>query len=138
MADIYVSTLDRKEVYQFPTLPEESPTVSQVSKNEEFPTFNNGNYNLLNGTELITFSLSQMLPEQQYEFCKASYTNSDKIISLFANSLTNTMPIKFIFRGKSETSIINLTVTVEKLEWHFDKALDIIFTADFKQYVAIV
>ena len=78
MADIFVSTLDRKEVYQFPNIPEEFPTIGQSAKNEEFSSFNNGDYNLLNGAGLITFSMGCMLPQKQYYFCRASYKNSNK------------------------------------------------------------
>lgn len=138
IADIYVSTLDRKEVYQFPTLPEEFPTLSQSAKNEEFSTFNNGDFNLLNGSGLIIFSMGFMLPQQQYNFCKAPYTNSNKIISLMTRSMRNKMPIRFIFKGKDNAEVVNLAVTCEKLDWNHNKELDIVFSADFKQYRAIV
>ena len=138
MADIYISTLDRKSVYQFPTLPEEFPTLSQLSKNEEFNSFNNGDYNLLNGSGLITFSMSQMLPMKEYSFLKADYHNSANIINLMLTSMVEKFPVRFVLKGNNDDDYINLAVTVEKFDYNFNKSLDVVFTADFKQYRAIV
>ncbi len=57
MANIYFSTLDRKQLYELPILPEEMPELSKGAKNEIFETFNNGEYNFLGETSLISFSL---------------------------------------------------------------------------------
>jgi hypothetical protein len=134
MAEIYISTVDRKEVYQFPNIPEEFPSLSQVSKNEEFSSFDGGDYNLLGGAGLLGFSMGCMLPMKQYYWCRSSYQNSSRIISLMTKSLRNKIPIRFVFKGNGDLDIINLVATCEKLDWNYNHQLDIVFSADFKQY----
>lgn len=138
MADIYICTIDRKEVYQFPSLPEEFPTMSESSKNEEFATFNNGDFNLMNGNGLITFSIDQKLPMQDYYFNKCDYHNSASIISLLLRSIEGKFPVRFVLKGDDNQDYTNITVTCEKLNYNFDKQLDVLITADFKQYRVIV
>jgi len=138
IADIYVSTLDRKRVYQFPTLPEEFPTISNSTKNEEFATFSNGDFNLQNGVGLKEFGMGFMLAMHEYNFCKCSWFNSVGIINLLLTSMIEKFPIRFIFKGNSDEDCVNITVTCEKFDYNFDHQLDIVFSADFKEYRAIV
>ncbi len=147
IADIYVCKIDRKKVWQFPTLPEEFPVISLPSKNEEFSTFNNGDFNLLNGVGLITFSMGFMLPLHQYNFNKCDFNNTQNIINLLMTSQIEKFPIRIIFRGNEKQSDIsatagnddfsNILVSVEKFEYYFDKNLDVVFQGEFKQYRAV-
>ena len=138
IADIYVSTLDRKRVYQFPTLPEEFPTISNSTKNEEFATFSNGDFNLQNGVGLKEFGMGFMLAMHQYSFCKCEWFYSASVIYLLETSMKEKYPIRFIFKGNNGEEWINIAVTCEKFEYHFDHQMDIVFSADFKEYRAIV
>ncbi|MBU3145027.1 hypothetical protein [Clostridium sp. CF012] len=135
-AEIYISTIDRKEVYRFTNIPEEFPTLSQSAKNEQFDTFNNGEYNLLNGAGNFSFSLGCMLPCHQYSFCKGDWKNSGRIISLMKKSMVTKIPIRFIFKGVGDVDVINIIMTCEKLDWNYNHQLDFVFSADFKEYRA--
>lgn len=138
MADIYVSTLDRKQVYQFPTLPEEFPVLSKTAKNELFETFNNGVFNLIGGAGLIEFSMGFMLPLHEYSFNKCDFNNTQNIINLLLTSMVEKFPVRFIFKGEDDADYSNIAVNVEKFDYNFDKMLDVVFSADFKEYRVIV
>jgi len=134
MADIYVSKIDRSEVWQFPTIPEEFPTISQPSKSEEFSTFNNGDFNLQNGVGLKSFSMGFMLPLHKYNFNKCDFNNTQNIINLILTSMVEKFPIRFIFKGEGDSEYTNIMVTVETFEYNFNKQLDIVFSGEFKEF----
>ncbi|MCB2310647.1 hypothetical protein LGL55_05860 [Clostridium tagluense] len=147
IADIYVCKSDRKKVWQFPALPPEFPTFSQESKNEIFSTFNNGDFNLLNGVGLISFSMGFMLPLHDYSFNRCDHNNTQNIMNLLMTSKIEKFPVRFIFRGNEKDERLNVSsgnedfsnilVSVEKFEYNFDKNLDIIFQGEFKEYRAV-
>ncbi|MBU3098748.1 MULTISPECIES: hypothetical protein [Clostridium] len=137
MADIYVCTENRDQVYQFPTLPDKFPDLESNSLNEEFQTFNNGVFNLLNGTGLISFDMGFMLAMQQYVFCKCDYMNTPNIINLMDSAKTDKFPIRLIFKGNDNADYINILVSVEKLTWGFNHEMDVDFNASFKEYRAL-
>ncbi|MCB2309055.1 hypothetical protein LGL08_20335 [Clostridium estertheticum] len=138
MADIYITTQDRSSVLQFPALPEEFPVMSESSRNEEFLTFNNGNFNLQNGNSLITFSLNQKMPMHDYYFNKCDYLNTASIIQLILRSIEEKFPVRFVLKGDNNQDYTNILVTCEKFDYNFDKNLDIVMSADFKEYRALV
>lgn len=138
MAEIYVCNEDRSIVLQFPSLPTEFPVMSEPSLNEEFETFGNGNFNLLNGNGLITFNLSQKLPMQDYVYNKCDYHNSASIIQLILNSIEQKFPIRFVLKGDDDQDYTNILVSCEKFDYNFDLFLDVLIAADFKEYRAIV
>ncbi|MBZ9633195.1 hypothetical protein [Clostridium sp. FP1] len=137
--------MDRKQVWQFPTLPEEFPTMNLQSKNEEFSTFNNGDFNILNGVGLKSFSMGFMLPLHEYNFNKCDYNNTQNIVNLLMTSMVEKFPVKFIFKdnnskgsdGFENEGYGNIVVSVEKFEHHFDRNLDVIFQGEFKEYRVI-
>ena len=135
--DIFVGTLDRKESYVFPTLPEEFPDIELPSKNEEFVTFNAGNYNLTGGAGLKTFSMGYMLPMHDYSFNGWDYHYTPGIIKFLTTSMINKTPVEFVFIEGDVNSYTIIIVLVEKFTYRYDKMLDIVFSGDFKEYKVI-
>ncbi len=140
MADIYFSSLDRKEVYRLPALPQDMPELTRTAKNEEFESYDNGTYNLLGNVGLATFSLDSWLPEfpGKYKWAK-SQINPYLLINLWHGAMVNKKPIRCIMeRGKNPNNIseeiLNWLVTVESMSWNENTLRDVKYKVDFKEY----
>ena len=131
MNNILISTLDRKEVYQFPWVPTELPPYEQIASNEEFETFNNGTYLLPGSVKNFGFELAGKLPKKHYNFNKSSFGNTDKIISLCTISLRGKSAIRFV-SSINNKEVMNLVVGVEGFTYNYDKAGNVNYTAQFK------
>ena len=60
--DIYFKSSDGKESYQLPIPPKDMPEIQRSSKNEEFESYQDGNYSLLGNVTLNTFSIESCMP----------------------------------------------------------------------------
>ena len=139
MANIYFSTLDRKQTYELPILPEEMPELSKSAKNEVFETFNNSEYNFLGEVSLISFSLESWLPAypNKYRWAK-SQINPYLLIGLWSNAMTLKQPIRIVInRNKNDflpQELLNWMVSVENMSWHELINGDVAYKLDLKQY----
>ncbi|ENK0837134.1 hypothetical protein AB2Z22_000440 [Clostridium botulinum] len=139
MANIYFSTLDRKQLYELPILPEEMPELSKSAKNEVFETFNNSEYNFLGEVSLISFNLESWLPAypNKYRWAK-SQINPYLLIGLWSNAMTLKQPIRVIInRNKNDflpQELLNWMVSVENMSWHELINGDVAYKLDLKQY----
>jgi hypothetical protein len=133
MADIWISTLDRKEVYKFPWIPEELPPYEQIGNDEEFETFNNGTYLLQGSINNFGFELSGKLPKRDYAFNKSSFKNTDKIIALLTRARRNNFAIRFI-SSVSNKEVMNLVMAVEGFTYSYDKVGNVNYSANFKEF----
>lgn len=139
MADIFFSSLDRKEVYQLPVLPETLPELTRACANEEFETYNNGTFNLLGNMGLYSFSLSSFLPtlDKNYTFAK-NKINPYLIINLWAKAMATKKPIRVIINRSLvvglPVEVINIMVTVESLSHYEDIVGDVVYNVSFKEY----
>ena len=138
--DIYFKSSDGKESYQLPIPPKDMPEVQRSSKNEEFESYQDGNYSLLGNVTLNTFSIESWMPEyaNKYDYAR-SQINPYLLINLWNNAMGKKTPIECIMmRGKNENNIsptiLDWYVSVESLSWYPDKAKDIQFKASFKEY----
>ena len=134
--DIYFCTLDRKKIYQLPVLPEEMPELEASMNNEEFETYNNGFFNVLGNSELVSFTLESFIQgkDNNYYFAKKHYDNPYDLINLWRKSMINKAPIRCIMYRNNKTEILNWMVSVESMKWHEDKAGDIKYSVTFKEY----
>lgn len=142
MANIYFSTLDRKQLYELPILPEEMPELSKSAKNEVFETFNNSEYNFLGEVSLISFSLESWLPAypNKYRWAK-SQINPYLLIGLWSNAMTLKQSIRIVInRNKNDflpQELLNWKVSVENMSWHELINGDVAYKLDLKQYRVI-
>jgi len=136
IANIYISDNTDASI-QFPNLPEVFPTIDQSALNEEFVTFNNGTFNLLDDVGLRTFSMGFMLPRKQYYWCIADCGNSIEIIALLERSLNEKFPVRFVFSDNTG-DLTNILVSTEKFSYYFDINLDFVFSGDFKEYRVVI
>ncbi|GAA0735863.1 hypothetical protein [Clostridium oceanicum] len=142
MADIFFSTLDRKQIYKLPVLPEEMPELSQSSSNEEFETFNNGVYNFMGNVGLVSFSIDSWLPAypNKYKWVK-SQIDPYLLINMWRKANLKKEPLRVIInRNKNDflpTELLNWIVTIESISWHEKNNNDIAYNVSLKQYRVI-
>lgn len=139
MADMFICSKDRKEVYKMPFLPESFPEFNRSAKNEEFETFNNGTYNILGDTGLMAFPLQGILPaySTKYSFAK-SKVKAYVIINFLARAMRDKYPIRIIVNRNPNPELpeqlLNMLVSVEEMTWGEDKVGDIHYNVSFKEY----
>lgn len=134
--DIFIADIDRKTVLQLPILPEEMPSLQRSSKSEDFETFSNGTYNLIDDVGLMKFNLDTWLPGKgkNYSFQRIQNINPDEYIQLVDMAMLYKNPLRVIMLRSDGTYIVNDTFSVENFEWHEDKVGDYVYKIDFKQW----
>lgn len=137
--DIYVANYINGElgdVYRLPVLPEKMPELSKSANNDTFETYNDGYYPLLGNVELTTFTLESFFPGvgKNYPFTKPDVRPPIEYINFFQNALKNKMPIRYIFAGSDYTALVDDFFTVESFKWYVDKAQDVQYSLELKQY----
>jgi hypothetical protein len=133
--DIYISDIDRKKVLQLPIIPEEMPSFSKSSSNEEFESFSDGKYNLIGDVGLLEFTLESYLPGKgkNYPFQRIKNINPDLYIDLINAAMINKKPLRVVI-VRADSFNINDTFSVESFEWHDDKVGDYQYSISFKQW----
>ena len=134
--DIYISDKDKKTVLQFPIIPEEMPSLSKASKNEEFETFNNGTFNIIGDAGLMEFSLESWLPAKgrNYAFQRVKNINPDSYINLINNAMATKKPIRIVIVRGNGTFVCNNTFSIESFEYNENKIGNIVFSLSVKQW----
>ncbi|EQC1537552.1 hypothetical protein [Clostridium botulinum] len=139
MANIYFSTLDRKQLYELPILPEEMPELQKSAKNETFETFNNGEYNFLGKSSLISFNLESWLPAypNKYRWAK-SQINPYLLINMWNIAMDTEKPLRVVINRNKNTflpqELLNWMVSVENISWHELTNGDVAYKLELKQY----
>jgi hypothetical protein len=134
--DIYISDMDRKTVLQLPIIPEEMPSFSKSSSNEEFESFSDGKYNLIGDVGLLEFTLESFLPGKgkNYPFQRVKNINPDLYIQLINAAMINKKPLRVVIVRGGDSFNINSTFSVETFEWHDNKVGDYQYSISFKEW----
>lgn len=131
MADIFIASVDGKQVYKLPFIPQELPEISISSINETFETFNNGVFNLLSKPNPAEFSLSGKLPLKKYAFRKSS-VSAHSIINLLQKAQEKAEPIKVTIYRDNGTKHVSMLASVENLK--YSEGVFLNYSADLKEY----
>ncbi|WP_066452684.1 hypothetical protein [Anaerotruncus rubiinfantis] len=128
MADIYLSSGGR--MYRLPFIPAEMPEVSVSARNEEFPTYQSGVYNIMGGAGLREISLEGVLPGRSYDFAKSSVRGKE-IINMLDVAMRRKRTVRLVISGRNT---INLLASVESLAYHENQTGNIVYSVTFKEY----
>ncbi len=134
--DIYLSTVDRKQVIQLPALPEELPLFDMNLENEEFETLEGTVINLKTYKKNLNITtIESFFP---YTPKRYAWLRSDidwKRGLSFINSRTFFKePIRYIVTDKNETLRDGL-VTVESFNTTMLSNKDIAYSLTLKEYM---
>lgn len=134
--DIYISDKDKKTVLQLPITPEQMPSLSKASKNEEFETFDNGTFNIIGDVGLLEFTLESWLPAQGrvYSFQRVKNINPYKYIDLINISMRDKKPIQVVIARDNGTFVVNNTFSIISFEYHENKIGNFEYSLSLKQW----
>ena len=109
--DIFLSTMDRKQIIQLPIVPAEFKIPSPVN-NEVFTTINQGDIKLLGRRGLKSITIDSFFPSKVYPFSRnTSYFGWD-YYEIIESWIDKEMPIRLIMSNTP----INMLMTIENFE----------------------
>ena len=139
MADIFLSSLDRSEVYKLPIIPEDLPDLERSINSEEFETNRAGIYSFQTTISLLTFTIESFLPaySDKYSWSKGQI-NPASILNLINTSMAYKKPIRVVMdrnenKDMSKT-VINIACTIESFSYRIAKNQDIYYSLSLKEW----
>jgi hypothetical protein len=130
--DIVFSANNFEEMVKIPILPPDFE-ISIPRKNEEFETIQQGAINLIGLRGLKTISLQSFFPTNIYSFAKDKKSGWE-YVNFFNKWANKRVPIRIIVTNKYGHEIMNMACTVENFTYGQDRAGDIPYTLDIKEF----
>ncbi|AHN20309.1 hypothetical protein [Lysinibacillus varians] len=109
--DIFLSTMDRKQIIQLPIVPAEFKIPSPVN-NEVFTTINQGDIKLLGRRGLKSLTIDSFFPSKVYPFSRSNKYFGWEYYEIIEGWIDKRMPIRLIMSNTP----INMLVTIENFE----------------------
>ncbi|MCY9529173.1 hypothetical protein M5X04_07465 [Paenibacillus alvei] len=132
--DIVFSANNMQETMKLPIIPPDF-SFSIPRNNEEFETIN-GPLNLIGTRGLKTLSISSIFPNKKYKFAKVQKHGWD-CVRFFNKWANKRMPIRIIVTDNKANEILNMACTIENFEYGLDRAGDIPYTLELKEFVFV-
>lgn len=132
--DIVFSANNMQEVLSLPIIPPDF-SVDTPRKNEEFETIQ-GTLNLIGLRGLRTLSISSFFPTKPYQFAKYQKNGWD-CVRFFNKWADKRVPIRIIVTDNKSNEILNMPCTIESFVHGLDRAGDIVYTLDIKEFVFV-
>ncbi|MCG7410571.1 hypothetical protein MH117_24550 [Paenibacillus sp. ACRRX] len=130
--DIVFGANNMRERLTLPIIPPDF-AFSIPRLNEEFDTIN-GPLNLIGMRGLKTLTISTFFPNRKYKFAKVQKNGWD-CVRLFNKWANNRVPIRIIVTDNKSNEILNMACTIEKFEYGMDRAGDIPYTLEIKEFI---
>lgn len=132
--NITISNVKKTEIYVLPVVLPNIP-IKTGSRNEIFSAITQ-ELNIIGNSTLIEVEINSFLPvNKNYSFVKAGSEKDGKIILDFLNQQKNLkLPIRVVMTDKSKGTVLNILMSVESLEYNFDKAGDIKYSMTLKEF----
>ncbi|MEQ6855301.1 hypothetical protein AAHH17_12545 [Lysinibacillus capsici] len=109
--DIFLSTMDRKQIIQLPIVPADFKIPSPVS-NEVFTTINQGDIKLLGRRGLKSITIDSFFPSKVYQFSRNTSYFGWEYYEIIEGWIDKRMPIRLIMSNTP----INMLMTIENFE----------------------
>ncbi|NMM52156.1 hypothetical protein [Paenibacillus aquistagni] len=133
--DIVFSANNMQETLTLPIIPPDFQ-FSIPRKNEEFETIGQGTLNLIGLRGLKTLSISSFFPLKTYRFAKHK-KDGWSCVRFFNKWANKRLPIRIIVTDNKSNEIVNMACTVESFTYGLDRAGDIAYTLDLKEFVFV-
>lgn len=131
--DIVFSANNFEEMVKLPIIPPDFTLPFNPRKNEEFETIQLGPLNLPGLRGLKTCSIQSFFPTKEYKFAKDKISGWD-CINFFNKWANRRLPIRMIVTTDNGNEMLNMACLVENFEYGLDKAGDIPYTLDIKEF----
>ncbi|GEC84685.1 hypothetical protein LSP03_44280 [Lysinibacillus sphaericus] len=109
--DIFLSTMDRKQIIQLPIVPASFKIPSPVN-NEVFTTINQGDIKLLGRRGLKSLTIDSFFPSKVYPFSRNNKYFGWEYYEIIEGWIDKRMPIRLIMSNTP----INMLMTIENFE----------------------
>ncbi|MEK5330255.1 hypothetical protein [Lysinibacillus sp. FSL W8-0992] len=109
--DIFLSTMDRKQIIQLPIVPSDFKIPSPVN-NEVFTTINQGDIKLLGRRGLKSITIDSFFPSKAYSFSRNNKYFGWEYYEIIEGWIDKRMPIRLIMSNTP----INILMTIESFE----------------------
>lgn len=133
--EFILSYNNNEGVMVFPVIVNGSVTLAREQDN---PTFDGmtGQLQALGNTNLASFTVESIFPLHSYPWVKAGSWGADgwRYVETINAVRLRKIPFRAIFLDDSGAEIFNLPVSVEAFEYGLDKAKDISFRLEFREY----
>lgn len=130
--DIVFGANNFEEMIKLPIIP---PTfeVPNPWKNEEFETIQKGTLNLIGVRALRAIPIQSFFPMKHYNFAK-DYRNGWDYVNFFNKWSDRRVPIRIIATDDDGSEMLNMACTVENFTYGLDRAGDIAYTLELKEF----
>lgn len=133
--DIIFFANNREEMLQLPIVPE-NQQWDAPQKNETFDTIQKGEINLIGLKGLTALNISSFFPMKDYSFAKSN-AKGDECIAFFKKWKERREPIRIIIISKTNLELLNILVSIENFTYGIDRAGDIPYKLDLKEYIQV-
>ncbi len=135
--NITISNVKKTEVYILPVVPPGIP-IKTGSKNETFSAVSQ-ELNIIGNSTLTEISIDSFLPvNKNYDFQKAGSEEDGKVILDFIlQQKTLKLPIRVVMTDKSKGTVLNMLMSIESLDYNFDKLGDIRYSMALREFPQI-
>lgn len=132
--DVVFSANNFQEMVKLPIIPPDFAVPSPWN-NSEFETIQMGAINLIGLRGLKTLSIQSFFPVdgQKYKFAK-DRKSGQAYVNFFNRWANRRLPIRIIVSDNESAEILNMACTVENFTTGRDRAGDIPYTLDLKEF----
>ena len=132
--DFILSFNNNEEVMTFPVIVNGSVTLNREQDNPVFEGLS-GQLQALGNTNLASFTVESIFPNRRYPWMRpGSYSDGWYYVHTIQNVRERRIPFRAIYLDGAGRTIFNLPVSVEVFEYGLDRAGDIAFRLEFREY----
>ncbi len=132
--DIFLSTLDRKQVIQLPIVPAEFKIPSPMS-NETFTTINQGDIKVIGRRGLGAVTIETFFPSKDYPFSRNRTYKGWEYVEIIESWIDKRFPIRLV----ASNTPINMLVVIDNFEYGLqDGSGDVYYSLSLSEFKEII
>lgn len=132
--DIFLSTMDRKQIIQLPIVPAEFKIPSPMN-NETFTTINQGDIKAIGRRGLKALNIDTFFPSKVYPFSRDTSYLGWEYVDIIESWIDNRFPIRLVISNTP----INLLMVIDKFEYGpQDGSGDVYYSLGLSEFKEII
>jgi hypothetical protein len=131
--DIFLSTMDRKQLIKLPIIPSEIK-ISSPGQTEVYSTISQGDIKLIGPPGLRAVGWSSFFPFENYPFAKDKTYKGMRYVHMIEKWKASKEPIRLVITGK-KAAMVNMLSAIENIEFGSqDGTTDIYYTLSLSEF----
>lgn len=132
--DIFLSTIDRKQIIQLPIVPSEFKIPSPMS-HETFTTINQGDIKLIGRRGLKSLTIETFFPSKEYPFLRDRTYKGWEYVEIIESWNDKRIPIRLI----ATNTPVNMLVVIDIFEYGLqDGSGDVYYSLSLSEFKEII